>query len=143
MRLIIIWKAFKAVVLFAAGIGAFALVHRDVQAVATDFVEWLGIDAGHPYVEKALRRIAGLTPQRITLIGIGAIIYSCVLTAQAWGLHQRKVWAEWLTVGLTSALIPVEVYEIVHRASVGKVIALIVNIAVVMYLLRHRWLFKD
>ena len=143
LRLIIIWKAIKAVLLFALGIGAFALVHRDVQTLATELAEWLGLDAGHPYVEKALTRIAGLTPQRITLIGIGAIIYSCVLTAQAWGLHQRKVWAEWLTVGLTSALIPVEIYELIHRASIGKAIALAVNIAVVLYLLRHRWLFRD
>jgi uncharacterized membrane protein (DUF2068 family) len=143
LRLIIIWKAIKAVLLFALGIGAFAVVHRDVEALATTFVAWLGLDAGHPYVEKVLRKIAGLTPQRITLIGIGAIIYSCVLALEAWGLHQRKVWAEWLVVGLTSALIPVEVYEIVHRVSIGKVVALVVNIAVVMYLLRHRWLFRD
>lgn len=142
LRLIIIWKAFKAVLLFVLGIGAFALVYENVQSLATTFVEWLGVDAGHPYVAKALSKLAGLTPQRITLIGIGAIIYSCVLTAQAWGLHQRKLWAEWLTVGLTSALIPVELYEIVSRPSVGKVVALVVNIAVVLYLLRHRWLFR-
>lgn len=143
LRLIIVWKAIKAALLFALGIGAFAVVHRDVEALAHTFVVWLGLDVGHPYVAKVLRKLAGLTPQRITLIGIGAIVYSCVLTAEAWGLHQRKVWAEWLVVGLTSALIPLEVYELFHRASVGKVIALIVNIAVVMYLLRHRWLFKD
>lgn len=142
LRLIIIWKAFKAVLLFALGIGAFAVVHRDVEALAHTFVGWLGLDAGHPYVEKALRKLAGLTPQRITLIGIGAVIYSCVLALEAWGLHQRKLWAEWLVVGLTCALIPLEIYEIIHRASAGKVIALVVNIAVVLYLLRHRWLFK-
>lgn len=143
LRLIIIWKAFKAVLLFALGIGAFALVHRDVQAVATTFIDWLGLDAGHPYIERALRRVAGLTPQKITLIGIGAVIYSCVLGLEAWGLHQRKTWAEWLVVGLTSALIPLEIYELFHHASIGKAVALVVNIAVVLYLLRHRWLFRD
>jgi uncharacterized membrane protein (DUF2068 family) len=142
LRLIIIWKAIKAVVLFALGIVAFAVVHRDIQALASSFVAWLGIDAGRPLVEKILTKLAGLTPKRITLIGIGAVIYSCVLASQSWGLHRRKRWAEWLTVGVTSSLIPIEVYELIHRASIGKLVALIVNIAVVMYLLRHRWLFR-
>jgi len=143
LRLIIIWKGFKAVLLFALGIGAFAVVHRDVESIAQTFVEWLGLDVGHPYVAKVLSRVAGLTPQRITLIGIGAVIYSCVMTAEAWGLHQRKTWAEWLVVGLTSALVPLEVYELIHHASIGKAVALVVNIAVILYLLRHRWLFRD
>jgi uncharacterized membrane protein (DUF2068 family) len=143
LRLIIIWKAIKAVLLFGLGIGAFAVVYRDVESLAHTFVAWLGVDVGHPYVERALHKLAGLTPKRITLIGIGAVIYSCVLAAEAWGLHQRKVWAEWLVVGLTSALVPLEVYELFHRASLGKAVALVVNIAVVLYLLRHRWLFRD
>jgi uncharacterized membrane protein (DUF2068 family) len=143
LRLIIIWKAIKAVLLFALGIGAFAIANRDVEMLANTFVGWLGVDAGHPYVERAVHKVAGLTPQKITLIGVGAIIYSCVLAVEAWGLHQRKTWAEWLVVGLTGALIPLEVYELIHRASLGKAVALAVNIAVILYLMRHRWLFRD
>jgi uncharacterized membrane protein (DUF2068 family) len=143
LRLIIIWKGFKAVLLFGLGIGAFAIANRDIESLANTCVTRLGLDAGHPYIERALRRLAGLTPQKITLIGIGAIIYSCVLALEAWGLHQRKTWAEWLVVGLTSALVPLEVYELIHHASVGKAIALVVNIAVILYLMRHRWLFRD
>ena len=35
----------------------------------------------------------------------------------------------------TSLLIPLEIYELVKHASVGKVIVLIINIAVVVYLI--------
>jgi uncharacterized membrane protein (DUF2068 family) len=51
------------------------------------------------------------------------------------------VWAEWLTVGVTASLIPFEIYELVSHATLGKVLALIANVAIVIYLLRHRWLF--
>ena len=76
------------------------------------------------------------------MIGVGMIVYASVNAVEAWGLHRRRTWAEWLTVCLTVALIPLEVYELVVHPSLGKVLALIANIAIVLYLLRHKWLFR-
>lgn len=142
LRVIIVWKAIKAVLLYALGIAAFALVHSDVQQLAEDLVASLGIDAGRPTVQHALAKLDGLTPHRISIIGIGAILYATVMAIEAWGLHRRRLWAEWLTVIVTSSLIPLEIYELIKHPSVGKVIALVVNIAIVLYLLRHKWLFR-
>jgi uncharacterized membrane protein (DUF2068 family) len=142
LRLIIVWKAIKAVLLYALGIAAFALVHSDVPKLAAELVAWLHIDAGRPTVQHALAKLAGLTPNRITAIGVGAILYGCVLAIEAWGLHRRRLWAEWLTVIVTSSLIPFEIYELVKHPTIGKVIALVVNVAIVLYLLRHKWLFR-
>ena len=142
LRVIIVWKAIKAVLLYALGIAAFALVHSDIQQLGEDLVAWLGIDAGRPTVAHSLARLDGLTPHRISIIGIGAILYATVMAIEAWGLHQRKLWADWLTVIVTSSLIPLEVYELAKHPSIGKVIALAVNIAIVLYLLRHKWLFR-
>ncbi|HUS32278.1 MAG TPA: DUF2127 domain-containing protein [Kofleriaceae bacterium] len=142
LRVIIVWKAIKAVLLFALGIAAFALVHSDVAKLGTELIAWLGIDAGRPTVQHVLAKLAGLTPHRISVIGIGAIIYACVLALEGWGLHRRYLWADWLTVIVTSSLIPLEIYELFKHPSVGKVIALVVNVAIVMYLLRHKWLFR-
>jgi len=60
---------------------------------------------------------------------------------EAWGLHRRRVWAEWLTVIVTSSFIPLEVYHLVEKPTFGKVATLIANVAILVYLLRHRWLF--
>ena len=46
-----------------------------------------------------------------------------------------KRWAEYLTFIVTAPLLPFEVYELTHKVSPLKVIALIINIAVVVYLL--------
>jgi uncharacterized membrane protein (DUF2068 family) len=40
-----------------------------------------------------------------------------------------------LTVASTAALVPVEIYELVMKASVAKVLLLLVNVGVVAYLI--------
>jgi uncharacterized membrane protein (DUF2068 family) len=57
------------------------------------------------------------------------------------GLWFRKRWAEYLTFVATSLLLPVEVYELTVRVSPFKMFALIVNLAVVVYLLLAKRLF--
>jgi uncharacterized membrane protein (DUF2068 family) len=138
---IIVFKVIKAVLLVGVGITALALAHSDLHAIGGDLVAWLGIDPARPTVEHFLAMLTGLTPGKIRAIGAGAMVYAGVLVLEAWGLHGRRVWAEWLTVIVTSSLIPLEIYELVKHATGGKVIALAVNVAIVIYLLRHRWLF--
>lgn len=138
LRIIIIWKATKATLLIAVAIVAFVFHDHDLHELGVGLVEWLGIDPASPRVESVLAKLTGLTPMRI---GIGALVVASMYLLQVYGLHRRRVWAEWLTVILTSSLIPLEIYHLVTHASFGKVLALIANVAIVVYLLRHRWLF--
>ncbi|HEY4175246.1 MAG TPA: DUF2127 domain-containing protein [Kofleriaceae bacterium] len=141
LRVIIVWKVIKGCLLAAFSIAALVLRHGDVHSSATSFVEWLGLDPASPRIDRLLDRIETLTPNRITIIGVGAAVVSAIMFIEAWGLHRRRVWAEWLTVIVTSSFIPLEVYHLVEKPSLGKVATLIANIAIVIYLLRHRWLF--
>ena len=141
LRLIIVWKFVKAAVLCALGITAFALVHSDIHALALRTVRWLGLDPAGHRVARAIAIVAGLTPDRIAEIGVGAIIYACVNVLEGWGLHRRRTWAEWLTISLTSLLVPIEIYELARYPSAGKVATLVVNVLIVIYLARHRFLF--
>jgi uncharacterized membrane protein (DUF2068 family) len=50
------------------------------------------------------------------------------------GLALRKRWAEYLTIISTASLLPLEVYEILKRASAPKIVVLLANIAIVVYL---------
>ena len=47
-----------------------------------------------------------------------------------------KRWAEWLTILITGSLIPVEIWEVFRRPHVAKVALLVVNVALVGYLVR-------
>jgi uncharacterized membrane protein (DUF2068 family) len=141
LRAIIVFKCIKAALLLGLAIAAFALAHGDLHHAAAEVVHWLGIDPARPSVEHALAKLTGVSPRKVTIVGSGALMYAALMLLEAWGLHRRRVWAEWLTVIMTSSLIPFEIYELASHATLGKVIALIVNVAIVIYLLRHRWLF--
>ncbi len=64
-----------------------------------------------------------------------ALAYAALEGAEAYGLWRRKRWGEWLTVLATSLLLIPEVWELTKSATLLKVGALLVNIAVVIYLL--------
>ena len=53
----------------------------------------------------------------------------------------RQRWAEYLTLLVTASLLPVEVYELTERVPPFKVIAFVINVAVVVYLLLAKRLF--
>ena len=138
LRVIIVWKTIKGFLLLAIAILAFLFRDYNLHDLAVDFVRWLGIDPAGPRIGSLLGNLTGLTPIKV---GIGALAISMLMFVEAWGLHRRRVWAEWLTVIATSSLIPLEIYHLAKHPSLGKVLTLIANVAIVLYLLRHRWLF--
>jgi uncharacterized membrane protein (DUF2068 family) len=57
-------------------------------------------------------------------------VYPLLEGLEAVGLWLTKRWAEYLTFIVTTLLIPVEIYEIIHRGTVLKVIGFLINLAV-------------
>lgn len=83
------------------------------------------------------------TVSRTTLIlyGIAFAAYAVVNLVEAIGLWRARRWAEYLTLLEVVALVPYEIYELTKRVSVLKIITLVINLAVVAYLLwAHRLL---
>jgi len=68
-------------------------------------------------------------------------LYGVLSWVEAYGLHKRKRWAEYLTAVATGLLIPLEVYEVLFRLSVIRVAVLVLNVAIVYYLIKHKELF--
>jgi uncharacterized membrane protein (DUF2068 family) len=78
-----------------------------------------------------------------TLQKIGAVVaaYALLEGVEAVGLWFQKRWAEYLTFIATTALLPLEIYELTKRISPLKIVALAVNLAIVAYLLYAKRLF--
>jgi uncharacterized membrane protein (DUF2068 family) len=135
VRLIALFKLLKAILLVAAGMGALRLLHQDVSSVLEHWIAMLGVDPGNRYVSKALLKTANLTPDKIKRLGLVSFIYAGLFLTEGIGLWLLKRWAEWFSVIITSSLIPFEVYEIHRHPSAIKCMALVLNLAVVAYLL--------
>ncbi len=85
--------------------------------------------------------VLNFSPAKLHLIGVVLAVYALVEGAEAIGLWMQKRWAEYLTFIATTALLPLEIYELIEGVRFLKVFALIVNIAVVVYLLAAKRLF--
>lgn len=137
LRLIAFFKFVKTAMLIATGVSALKLVHADLGTVLERWVSALGLDPGSSLVNHAIQRACELDPDKIRQLGIVSFIYAGLFMTEGIGLWLLKHWAEWFTVIITSSLIPFEIYECFHRGTAIKVLVLIINIAVVVYLVRR------
>ena len=137
LRLIAVFKFFKAALLIALGVGLFRFLHRDIGDVLEHWSKALRLDPGSHFVNLALEKAAHLSPAQVKKLGLGSFLYAGLFLAEGTGLWLRKRWGEWLTVIITSSLVPVEVYEIYRHFSLVKVAVLAVNVAIVVYLIYH------
>jgi uncharacterized membrane protein (DUF2068 family) len=134
LRLIALFKLSKVVLLLATAYGVLRL--RDASVIARLYGWAASLPSGleQDLVRRGLVIVSGMTPGRINALGFVTLAYAAIFTTEGIGLWMRQRWAEWLTVIVTSSLIPLEIFEIVHRPGVGKVLVLIGNVAIVWYL---------
>jgi uncharacterized membrane protein (DUF2068 family) len=134
IRLIAVFKVFKAILLVVVGVGALKLIHADISTFIAKWVVRLGLDPGSHNVGHLILTAAALTPNKIKDLVVGSFFYAALFLTEGIGLWLMKRWAEWFTVISTSSLIPVEVYEICRHPNTGKVVVLVINLAVVAFL---------
>ena len=99
-----------------------------------------GASARHGITHR-LDQLFSLRSSRLHLFAAIAIVYALVEALEAVGLWYGKRWAEYLTLIVTASLLPVEVYELSDHATPFKVLAFLINLAVVVYLLYAKRLF--
>ncbi len=114
----------------------FEAVHR----WATGLVRNLS-PAGHPFLSTNLSRLSHLKVETLEVVLVAAIAYAVLEGIEALGLWWQRRWAEYLTVVATATFIPIEVYEIAQRVTWLRVGTLVINVAVVVYLVVAKRLF--
>jgi uncharacterized membrane protein (DUF2068 family) len=134
LLLIAVFKLFKGVLLVAVGIGALKLLHRDVAETIIHWVNILRVDPDNRLIHGLLTRVVGISAKQLEALSAGTFIYAGLLLTEGTGLLLRKRWAEYFTIITTGGLIPLELYEISNHFSAMKVIVLVVNVAIVVYL---------
>jgi uncharacterized membrane protein (DUF2068 family) len=149
LRLIAIDRAFHFVVL--AGLGVLVLLfsanrrtlHHTFYKVLADLQG--GTISGQSHASRGLLHeldnLFTTSSAHLHLLAAVLLAYAAVEAIEAIGLWYQRRWAEYLTFLVTASLMPFEIYEIATRATVFKVLAFIINLAVVIYLLFAKRLF--
>lgn len=135
LRLIAAVKLLKAALLIIVGIGVLKYVHKDLSCALEHWIAVLGLNPGNRFLDRALEKAANLTPHKIKLVGIGSFIYAGLFLVEGTGLWLAKRWGEWVTIIITSSLVPLEIYECYHHLTAIKILVLALNVAIVFYLI--------
>ena len=93
-----------------------------------------------PTVER-LRHVLDSNQHSLNLIVAGLLAYAALQLIEGIGLFLLKRWGEYVAVIGTSAFLPLEVYELTHKLTVLKVVALVINLVAVFYLVYSKRLF--
>jgi uncharacterized membrane protein (DUF2068 family) len=135
--LIALFKLFKGALLIAAGVGAIKLLHRDIGDTVTHWVEILRVDPDNRFIHATMTRVLFVSPEQLKFISAGTFFYAALLLTEGMGLLLHKRWAEYFTIITTAGLIPLEVYELTRHMTATKIAVLVVNAAIVVYLVVH------
>ena len=134
LLLVAAYKFIKGIGLLALAIGALRLLHKDVAAEIAQWLDALRVDPHNHYIQMLLEKLGMVDDKKLKAVSIGTFFYSALFLTEGTGLALRKRWAEYLTIISTASLLPLEVYEIVKRADAARIVVLVANIAIVVYL---------
>ena len=151
LRVIAVDRLIHFIILAALGIGVLAIA-GNADALRGRFYRVLtdlqnGVAGGavqtsrHVGFFHELDKLLSLRAGTLRELGIALLAYALLAALEAVGLWLTKRWAEYLTFIATTLLIPLEIYEIIHRPTALKVIGFLINLAVAAYLIVAKRLF--
>jgi uncharacterized membrane protein (DUF2068 family) len=139
---IVAFKAFKCVLLTALGVTVLSAIHRDPVDVVVQIAQAVHLPVTSRLFYRAVTLALRATPKNEVAVAATAFGYAFVLGMEGVGLYLRRSWARWFTIGATSSLIPLEVYDIVREPRLLRVLVLLLNAGVVVYLWRRKEVFE-
>jgi uncharacterized membrane protein (DUF2068 family) len=149
LRLIALDRALHFLVLTALAVAIFLFAHNkamldaEFTRILKDLQGGLGgpvASSGHGIVHD-LWRLFAVSTGSLYLVGAGAAVYAAMEGTEAIGLWQGRRWAEYLTFAATVIFVPYEIWELTRSTSALKILTLVINLAIVLYLLISKRLF--
>lgn len=134
IRLIALFEAAKALLILLTGFGLLALIHHDVEAVAASVVRHLHINPANRYPRIFIKACENLTDFHLIALAMLALTDAILRGFVAVGLWHNRLWGKWLGVATAAIYIPFEVYELTVKLTWFRWAAVIINVAIVLYL---------
>ena len=140
LRTVALFEFVKGSLVFLVGLGAFSLIHKNVQLTVEKILHTLHLDPAWHYSRLFLAGAAELTDQRLLYVGCGAMVYTLIRFVEAYGLWHERAWAEWFAVVSACIYVPVEIYHLWDKGfNLSRITVFVGNIIIVVYL---AWLLR-
>ncbi len=132
---------FVAALLFRLNIGPLRSQARAILSALQAAAGNSSQGGSQGFIVRELQHLLDLRSGTVTILMFTALAYFVVELIEAIGLWHERRWAEYLTVIATAGLLPFEILELTRRITVLRVGALVVNVAIVVWLVWRKRLF--
>jgi uncharacterized membrane protein (DUF2068 family) len=136
LALIAVLKLLKASMLVVVGVAGVLLPPQQLSAIADQAL--VVLHPGAHGVHRALSGLAGLESVTEKWLALLVLMYAVVFIVEGVGLLCGRRWAEWLSVVATGSFVPFELYEFVSYGGIANASTLVLNVAIVIYLVHRR-----
>jgi len=136
IRLIALERVVRGLLLVAGGVYLLAHLGADYGRLAERIMRAVELDPRRHFLHTIVTRLHGLRAHQLRIAGALALAYGALELVEGVGLWLDQLWAEYLTVIVTSLLIPFELYELAHHPTIWKAGGIAVNVVIVAYLAR-------
>lgn len=150
LRLLAAERVIRGLLLFALAYGVYKFgssqdaitkVFNEYLPLLKPLADRLGVDINSAGPVVLIHKALTLQHRTLTEVALGVTAYGCLQLLEGVGLWLMKRWGEYVAVVGTSLFLPLEIYELVERVTVLRVLALLVNVAAVVYLVWSKRLF--
>ena len=128
----------KGVIVFLACLGLLTMRHKNIWGVAESFLEFLHVSPYHHFVGVFIDLVSRLSDVRLWKIAVVAIVYVILRFIEAYGLWYGLPWAEWMAAITGGIYIPFEVEDFLRRPTWFRLLIIVVNVLIVLYMLYLR-----
>jgi len=113
---------------------------RELPAVR-NLLRQLGFNVNHNKLLGLIQHAFTLNSRTLVLLALGATAYAVLEVVEGIGLWMLKRWGEYFAMVVTSIFLPYEIYDLTAKVTVLRVLAFLVNLALVVYLVVTKRLF--
>jgi uncharacterized membrane protein (DUF2068 family) len=101
----------------------------------------VGLNVDHSKLLGLIQHAFTLNEHTLSLLALGAVGYAVIEIIEAVGLWLGQRWGEYFAMVVTSVGLPYEIYDLTAKVTVLRVVAFLINLALVLYLVLTKRLF--
>jgi uncharacterized membrane protein (DUF2068 family) len=132
---IALFKMGKGLLALLVSLSLFKVVHAEIATLFSLLIETLHLNPGSHLIHALTLKVDALQPHSMLIAGSLSLAYAGLSLVEGVGLWLELSWAAYLTVLSTSLLVPFELYEIIERLSVLRLVVLLLNLFTLAFLI--------
>ena len=135
LRAVAVFEAAKGGIVLLLGCGVLDLIHKNLDAIAERLAEVLRVNPDGKLSNLFVKLASHATDRLLWMLAIGALVYAGVRSVEAYGLWREREWAQWFALLSTALYLPAELYWLIRHPTWLKCGAILINIAVLLFML--------